>query len=457
MMLWPAIWNGFPLLFTDTLSYAISGFDLVAPLDRPIFYGLFLRSTGIGGFLWASIFIQALIISFLIFQLGKILSPFLKIRTLIALILITSIFTNLAWFVDQLIPDIFSSILFLGLLNLFLGWDKLSKIGVIFLFFLIVLSISVHSSNVPIAFILIISMGILLLTQNKSNPDFKNILLFSFSAFLFSVLILVSSNIQSHQTPTLNKSGKIFVLAKMLEDGTALDYLNQNCQSIPYKSCKALALANEAKNTQLKINQTQSPKLKNLIASSFLWGGGINLAGGFYEVNSEAGLIIKNSILANPFGQIKATFLSFLDQLVSIDVGEQFQSTRLIEPINDLFNIHYPALNGSYMSSKQYAGFLSPFPAILNKIYNSFILLGALLWIYILYLGVSFPRQKIIYFIAASLLVFLAINALITGGMSGVFDRYQSRIIWLVPTLGLLAYFCKKNRKYSINNTISKL
>jgi hypothetical protein len=33
---------------------------------------------------------------------------------------------------------------------------------------------------------------------------------------------------------------------------------------------------------------------------------------------------------------------------------------------------------------------------------------------------------------------FLISNAMITGGISAVFDRYQSRVIWLLPAISLL-------------------
>ena len=44
-LLGAAIWNGYPIVYSDTSSYIISGFELETLKDRPITYGLFIRAT----------------------------------------------------------------------------------------------------------------------------------------------------------------------------------------------------------------------------------------------------------------------------------------------------------------------------------------------------------------------------------------------------------------------------
>ena len=39
----PAFYNGFPLVYSDTGAYISSGMELIFPIDRPITYGLFMR------------------------------------------------------------------------------------------------------------------------------------------------------------------------------------------------------------------------------------------------------------------------------------------------------------------------------------------------------------------------------------------------------------------------------
>jgi hypothetical protein len=52
-----AIYNGYPLVYSDTSTYLASGFELQTPVDRPITYGLFIRLTSLNGFsLWIPFF-----------------------------------------------------------------------------------------------------------------------------------------------------------------------------------------------------------------------------------------------------------------------------------------------------------------------------------------------------------------------------------------------------------------
>ena len=45
-----ALWNGYPLVYSDTSAYLASGFLLETPIDRPITYGLFMRVCSLNGF-----------------------------------------------------------------------------------------------------------------------------------------------------------------------------------------------------------------------------------------------------------------------------------------------------------------------------------------------------------------------------------------------------------------------
>ena len=42
LLLWPAFWNGYPLIFADTGTYLSQAIEHYAGWDRPIFYSLFL-------------------------------------------------------------------------------------------------------------------------------------------------------------------------------------------------------------------------------------------------------------------------------------------------------------------------------------------------------------------------------------------------------------------------------
>ena len=42
LLLWPALWNGYPLVFSDTGTHLSQAIHLYLGWDRPVFYSLFL-------------------------------------------------------------------------------------------------------------------------------------------------------------------------------------------------------------------------------------------------------------------------------------------------------------------------------------------------------------------------------------------------------------------------------
>src|SRR3954469_22297231 len=66
--LYCALLNGYPLIFPDTGTYLYSGFAHFVPVDRPIFYGIFLRHISLAWSLWLPVIVQSLIAYYLIFQ-----------------------------------------------------------------------------------------------------------------------------------------------------------------------------------------------------------------------------------------------------------------------------------------------------------------------------------------------------------------------------------------------------
>ncbi len=58
LLIWPSLYNGFALLYSDSGSYLDSGIHLKPPLDRPLFYGYFLRLTTMQAFTWGAVIAQ---------------------------------------------------------------------------------------------------------------------------------------------------------------------------------------------------------------------------------------------------------------------------------------------------------------------------------------------------------------------------------------------------------------
>src|SRR5690554_3684288 len=61
------LYNGYPLVFSDTGTYIYSGFDLFIPNDRPIAYGLLLRLFSLKLSAWFVILFQNLLTAFVVY------------------------------------------------------------------------------------------------------------------------------------------------------------------------------------------------------------------------------------------------------------------------------------------------------------------------------------------------------------------------------------------------------
>ena len=67
VMLRLAFYNSFPFVYPDTGTYIRSGYELILPIDRPIFYGLFIRLLSFSTTLWNVVIFQSLITAYLIY------------------------------------------------------------------------------------------------------------------------------------------------------------------------------------------------------------------------------------------------------------------------------------------------------------------------------------------------------------------------------------------------------
>ena len=106
----PSLYNGYPLLFSDSGSYIFSAFTLEPPISRPIGYGLFIMVFSARLTLWSVVYFQSLIISVLMWESLRIVTRdrnlyILHFTSIVILMLVSS----LSWYSCQIMPDIFTS------------------------------------------------------------------------------------------------------------------------------------------------------------------------------------------------------------------------------------------------------------------------------------------------------------------------------------------------------------
>lgn len=98
---------------------------------------------------------------------------------------------------------------------------------------LMVFEYSVHSGNVLIGFLFYFYMLAILIAKKKSFSSIKKFSGLVLISLAVSIIFIISSNVIFHQGFTFNRWGKVIFLARILEDGPALKYLNSICEGGP--------------------------------------------------------------------------------------------------------------------------------------------------------------------------------------------------------------------------------
>jgi hypothetical protein len=120
-----ALYNGYPILYSNSAAYIKAGFELSSLSDRPMTYGFFILLTSLNGFsLWLVVFFQNLILSYLLILLFR---NFTKVQNyrLFSIIGMSclSLFTALPYVTGNILPDIFTSIGIFAILHIFLNGE----------------------------------------------------------------------------------------------------------------------------------------------------------------------------------------------------------------------------------------------------------------------------------------------------------------------------------------------
>ena len=408
-------YNSYPLVYSDTGSYLSSGFLGEVPLDRPIFYGLFLRHISLSASPWLIIIVQSFLTNWLLHTTLSIFFEGIK-RNLFFLssILILTLTTGFSYNISILLPDIFCAIALLSLINLLIN-SNLSKTKIFLISILFVFSLTTHLSNIPTIGIVLIVINILNFIKKRQKKTllfpFKKIII-SFSLFLFASLLIPTVNYLNGSNFRLSNASHVFTINHLIQCGVMEEYLKDNCENSDFTLCK----------------------FKNDLTDGFLWDKESVLykTGGWNKNKDEYNTII-SQIFSNP-----KYWPLLIQKSIEYTSKQYFTFETSVFP---------PQLKGSapygqiewrfhdslreYTSSKQNRNQLST--KFLNII-ETFLILISLLFISItvIYKNISSVIKPNFKNISILLLLYSFINSAVTSNLSTVDARYQNRWIWLL-------------------------
>ena len=413
LLLWPALYNGWPLVFTDTGAFMFAALERWPQWDKPIAYALFLHALSWRITYWSAAFVQGLIVSHLVWLMLRVFAVATPVPHLL-LVLALAVLTAAPWFTGQLMPDILAPGMVLAVVLLGLGGERLSWPERAWLAFLVAMSATSHLSHLGVLIgLLVCLLPVRLACRLPAWPRPGALPLVAGTAA--SIAFLVASNAAMWGMPTISPYGSVFPLARQLANGPAKAFLHANCPG--FLLCAHLD----------RIGTDSDRILWN--ADSPLWAEGDERV-----MAPEASRILAGTIRTYPREVALHALSDTARQLVMLRIGDSLIADDLDKKVLNNLQKHLPHEAGAFSAAREINGRLDILPLV-----NALILLtmaAAVLALPVLLWQAGDRRL-----VAAVLLVLLALvgNAAICGATSGPHHRYQARIAWLLP---LMAGLC---------------
>ncbi|MDE1146870.1 MAG: hypothetical protein PW843_09645 [Azospirillaceae bacterium] len=422
LMLWPALLNGFPIVFFDTGGYIEAAVSRELVDGRSLVYGLFLQVTSLNWHsLWGPVLVQAGITLWLLRTLYRGLTGADAPRggpVLLAIVALLSVFTGMAWYTAQLMPDLMIPLVVAALWLLAFRWNGLSRWTRGGLAAVALLGLMSHMSCMALGAGLVAVLAAMKLLGLIGRPrSWAALRLVPAAAVVAgSVLLLPAINGLVAGEAQLTPGGPMFLFGSLLQQGQVRRLLDDRCPADP----KAYTLC---------------PYRHRLpgTADDFLWSGDSPLValGGWDDMAPEAARVNMAVVRGYPLALALSSLQAGVEQFFRFRTGdgldEYHDSTRQV--MHDFLAPLEPA----YLRADQQSE--GPTPGMAELSNHLAVPAGfAALAVLALLLPQAVRRRD---GVALGALVFLwaalAGNAFICGALSNPHNRYQNRLVWLAP------------------------
>ena len=430
ILLIPTLENGFPFVMHDTWAYIEHGRLFSKVWDRPAHYGLFVAFSTLRLSLWFTAIVQSLLTALVITSTFRLLTT-VKHPPVAALVVaaILTATTGLGFNAGLLLPDFFALLCFIAFIVILVAPAALIRgrdhvlLGAVFVW-----GNMSHLAHLNSATLLLLgALAYRLLASRLRLPQIAWRRVGLVAALVGgSWLGVPTVHALLGEGFTIAPGSPAYLLARMAENGILNRFLRRECPHEGWKLCDQQGTIPEDTVTFLWGPTPDSPLKRN---------------GGVSEENMAEFRDIFLTSLTRPrwlAEQVGEAGIATLRQLVMID-----PAVLIVDPVNDIvartIRRWFPGDHGEYVHSRQYLKKLSSVTEWLPRL-NFYVVVGSLvllIWVFArsdLRAEVRAPLVVATVFVTMSLLA----NAVSCGALSLPHDRYQSRVIPLVPLLAAL-------------------
>ena len=417
LLCWPAFYNGFPLVYSDSGTYINSSFELLPPPDRPIGYGYFIHIVTWKASLWPIVIAQGLLLSALIRQVLRIMLPNAKPIVFGVIMAILTIFSSLPWFVSQIMPDVFAAVLILGMALMVFA----EKNRAVFIFgtLAVFLGCIVHTGFIFLALVL----GILLSLVYFIRLPFRSFLRKSGMLFLpiFVAIMFIMTNqaINGHGF-RLSRTGNLFLLGRLADAELLEPFMAQQCATNKYTFC-------------------EDEWTRSAVLDDILWNPNTSVVqkyGAWEKADSTVAAVISD-FFSKPKNQLDFALSGIKNgfkQLQMVAIGDGIGPQGWEDAPSIAIRWRIPRHIDAFFAARQQKGTLMiPFLQNVQKpiMYVSFGLLCLILLI-------TWKSSKMLRNVSIFLIISLIMHAFVNATLAAAVDRYQARISWIVFFVALV-------------------
>lgn len=419
LLLWPALWNGAPLFYYDSVDYLEMPYTGRLPVFRTAPYGWFQWFARLSGSLWVPLALQAAMVSVMVWLSARSFVPRLSPWLFLVGTAGLAAFTGWAWYVSQIMADSVTGAVLLAAIALICG-ERLPRGQRWVLIGLTAIGISFHLSHLAVVCGLLVcaalAMGAFRLARIPVTLRLRDAGL----TILLAVIIAVTSNFAATGRVFLFRDPANLRLALFVETGLVQRYLDDICPG-------------NDKASLLCPYRSRMPATAN----AYLW----NTFGPFHELGGwrsephkqEAKVIVREILNRYPgetFTRLgKAAFVQF--GMVETGDGIRPMHWHLEKSIRRLYLDFVDDFLGA---QQQHLIDFRSYAARDTILYWTALFALAFFAVGRWLAGSRWPAM-------AALFVFLALagNAIVCGAFSNPNHRYQGRVAWLPLLLVLLS------------------
>ena len=422
LMTWPAVYNRYPLLYPDSMSYLGNG-PLVA---RALFLHKFSADYGGRSLIydlgilplhwnlnpWPIVALNALLTAYVIWLAVRSVLPQHTVTCYLALILLLSMFTDLGWFVGWIMPDVLGPALYLSIFLLVFAPESLSRAERLIVVVIAWWSVASHVTHLMLAAGMCVLLALPLLFRRQwTHKRLRAVGVVAMIVFA-AAAVHMALHWYLYGQPSLNGKRPPFLMARVIADGPGRWYLQQRCGDLHLAVC---AHVHELPDK----------------VDDFLWGvHGIWLSSSLEQqerLRGEEMGIVLSTLRAYPREELIISADHFWEQLHTFGLSDYDPNPWILQMIDTVL----PGARARYLQSRQAQETLHEefFTSV-----QDWTLIASLVVIAIWAVLVRQWSRRVIGLTVVIVFVVIA-NAAVTGILAKVEDRYQARVIWLVPLL----------------------